>query len=126
MALMALSAIVAGLLANSATPMNAASRWSLRDGLTPAEVLRELNSRIPSGAAVWCDGGYYDAAWLATLAQAAGCEPAFESRDLIQAISTDFQLLGRFREALSGASAPHRAGPDGRRILDALRTACQC
>lgn len=102
------------------------SRWSLRHGLPPAEALRELNSRVPSGAAVWCDGGYYDAAWLATLAQAADCKPAFELRDLIQAISTDFQLQRRFREVRSSDAKPHRAGPDARRLLDDLMAACQC
>lgn len=98
-------------------------RWDLRDGLPTAAVMRELNARIPHGATVWCDGGHYDARWLATLVRAADFLPMFQLADLGVPFGQDAQLYKRYLAALTGQSRPHRAGPDAASICVSIRAA---
>jgi hypothetical protein len=96
------------------------SRWSLRDGRSPREAMIELNRRIPIGAKVWCDGGYYDLCWLKVLATAAETAPAFELYDLSDTLRRNGALCNRYLTALNSVPPPHRAGPDAERICRAL------
>lgn len=99
------------------------SRWDLREGLTPHAAVTALNSRIPPGATVWCDGGHYDLRWMERLAAAAGIEPSFMLRDLSAAWAGNVVLVERFRSALAQEHRPHRAGPDAAAICGALAAA---
>lgn len=99
------------------------SRWDLREGISPRAAVLALNARIPSGSTVFCDGGNYDAHWLAALAQAADLAPTFQLADLRAQLREDEQLWTRLHEALGNTSPPHRAGPDALRLCAALHQA---
>lgn len=98
------------------------SRWSLRDGMASPDVMRELNGRVAQGVQVWCDGGYYDEAWLHTLARASGLAPTFELHDLSETLQRNPDARQCYIAALAvSGPTPHRAGQDAQRILGSLR-----
>ena len=99
------------------------SRWALREGLEPLSVMAELNSLIPPGATVWCDGGHYDVGWLGTLSSASGTMPTFMLGDIGAVLRADDALRIRYLTCLATTPPPHRAGPDAERICRALHAA---
>lgn len=96
------------------------SRWSLRLGKCPQEVMLTLNDLVGAGQQVWCDGGHYDVRWLDVLAVAAGVRPIFELRDIGLVLRADEVVSTHCREVLDRSHTPHRAGPDATRICAAL------
>ncbi|OJW66434.1 MAG: hypothetical protein BGO57_04135 [Sphingomonadales bacterium 63-6] len=96
----------------------------LREGKHPRAVMAELNALIPSGTTVWCDGGLYDAHWLATLTQASSFVASFELGDLGAELRRgDGQVLNRYLAASADQLRPHRAGVDAVLICAALAAA---
>lgn len=99
------------------------SRWQVRNGTPADEVMLRLNELAGCASSVWCDGGHYDVYWLAKLAEAACVTPHFALRDIAAVLGDDPQMRERYREQLAQSIAPHRAGPDAKRICAALLAA---
>lgn len=96
------------------------SRWDLRQGLSPYAAVAALNSRIPPGVTVWCDGGHYDLRWMERLVEAAGIAPTFTLRDLSEVWAGHGATAERYRTAFVKQHRPHRAGPDAVAICAAI------
>lgn len=95
-------------------------RWDLSKGLTARKAMDGLNERLPEGATVWCDGGYYDQVWLATLAKAADIVTSFTLRDVTSILHSEPKIQRDYAAYLTETKPPHRAGPDAKRIIKAL------
>lgn len=96
-------------------------RRDLRSGKSPGEAMQTLNRMTAGIAIVWCDGGHYDAHWLATLAAAEGVNPAFTLGDAGALFRDDPTSAERLRQHVRDGGARHRAGPDAARICEALK-----
>jgi len=96
------------------------SRWQLRAGAAATAIMDRLNALAGHASTVWCDGGQYDAHWLATLSVVANIEPKFFLRDLRVIFDADPDFEQRYRDILDRSKAPHRAGLDAERICAAL------
>lgn len=94
------------------------SRVQLVDAPSPAEVGAELNRRAGGFGAVYCDGGSYDAHWLAELFADADIQPTFQLAD-ISLLVRPHQKTG-YSAALATTKPPHRAASDAIRIAEAL------
>ncbi len=86
-----------------------------------ADVMATVDDLIPAGVQVWCDGGRYDAHWLAVLEAAAERSATLKLSDLGPVISADPDLYRQFVSVMSRTKPPHRAGPDAKRLCSALR-----
>ena len=97
------------------------SRRELREGMSAMAVMTILNDLAPDGAQAWCDGGHYDAHWLAVLEAAAERSATFKLSDLGPVIRADPDRYPQFISVMSRSKPPHRAGPDAKRLCSALR-----
>ena len=97
------------------------SRRELRDGMPAMAVITTLNDLVPDGVRAWCDGGHYDAHWLAVLEAAPERSATFKLIDLGPVIRADPDRYRQLVSVLSRTKPPHRAGPDGKRLCSALR-----
>ena len=80
-----------------------------------------INSVLGDDAPVWCDGGVYDATWMAALFKAAGTMPACKLNDWHE-LKDKLDPHVR-RDALSylrRTTALHRARDDAARLLQAI------
>lgn len=95
----------------------------LAAGMDPTEVMTRLNGLIGSSIA-FVDGGRDDVLWLDTLVRAAGVSPSFRLADWDalggQLASPEYRRMVDFLER---RRAPHRAGADAARLLEALKFA---
>lgn len=99
------------------------AREELGAGLSPRQVMQELNERLALIPRVCCDGGDYDRMWLHSLSRAAGIDPEFELADLdalLAECAIDPAAVG---DHLHQSAIPHRAGPDAERLLQAVQAA---
>ncbi len=99
------------------------SRWALRSGANVREVMERLNELVAPVGHAWCDGGYYDHHWLATLSAAAGIVPQFELRDIVNGLEADQHSNLRAQGWRGPFKPAHRAGPDAERICNDLAQA---
>ena len=97
------------------------SRRQLRDGMPCVAVMAKVNALVPANITVWCDGGSYDAQWLAELEAAAGQSADFTLADLGAVIRASGPAHARFLEIMRRTKPPHRAGPDAARLCAALQ-----
>ena len=97
------------------------SRWELRDGMSAMAIMAILNDLAPEGVRAWCDGGHYDAHWLAVLRAAAERSATLKLSHLAPVIRPDFDRYPHFVSVMSRTKPPHRAGPDAKRLCSALR-----
>lgn len=67
--------------------------------------MRDLSARIAPDQVVVCDGGPYDAFWLAWLAKAAGIELDFELIDVAVLLADEPDVIRRFFEGLAETPA---------------------
>ena len=97
------------------------SRRELRDGMPAMAVITTLNDLAHGRVLAWCDGGHYDAHWLAVLRAAAERSATFKLSDLGPVIRADPDRYPQFVSVMSRTKPPHRAGPDAKRLCSALR-----
>ena len=97
------------------------SRRELRNGMPAMAVMTNLNDLAPDGVWAWCDGGHYDAHWLAVLGAAAERSVTFKLSDLGPVIRADSDRYPQFVSVMSRTKPPHRAGQDAKRLCSALR-----
>lgn len=99
------------------------SRRELIDAPRPSSVMQELNDRTRGLEIVYCDGGDFDVHWLRELSRASAIKPTFRIADINLLLGLDRRRRNRFAELIAATSAPHRAGPDAKRLAEALRVA---
>jgi hypothetical protein len=93
---------------------------SLNHGLSAHEVALYLNQTLGPVGHAYCDGGRYDGFWLKRLYKAAGIAPNFALWDIAGLFMFERHLFRGFGLVLAESVAPHRAGPDARRLCTAL------
>jgi hypothetical protein len=103
-----------------AEKLHGISRRQLRNGAPPSDVMKHLNDMTGVADRVWCDGGRYDSYWLHQLATTARVASCFALCDIGSAMTADPRLRKFYVEHLCRSIAPHRAGPDAKRICAAL------
>lgn len=96
------------------------SKEDLAAGMTPRDVILELNAKLESETIVWCDGGAYDEMWLAKLAHAAKLDPTFVLRDVVLIKQACPDLYAAAMANLARTATPHRAEVDALRLLQAF------
>ena len=95
-------------------------RDELEDGLDPPEILSILNWIVGPHAA-FCDGGESDFGWARRLVLAAGFMNTFRMGYVDMLIGRcDDEGYARLVRWLDANPAPHRAGPDAERLMQAL------
>ena len=100
--------------------MHGILRDDLASGATPAAVAAELNARLASIGIVWCDGGRYDAHWLAVLYATAQIELAFTLVDVAAIWVGNRAANERYDAVLGQGARRHRAEADAVEICQAL------
>ncbi len=96
------------------------ARADLQDAPEPHFVAGELNRVMDGVAAAYCDGNKYDAAWMNNLYRTAGITPSFELNPLEELPRTHMRIVRMHMGAYMGRTmAPHRAGPDALRLMQA-------
>lgn len=90
-------------------------------GREPGVVATALNEAVGAGTIAWCDGGPYDAHWLAALFKAGRVQPAFMLGDWDRLVGgLDQAGRGRAWAWLERAPSRHRARHDAEALLLAL------
>lgn len=99
----------------------------LETGVQPLEALEEANRRMTALRArmAFIDGGIHDNRWMLALADVAGIRPVFSLPDwdgLAGLLSPEgYQKMVHW---LDRQKIPHRAEPDARLLLEAIRVGC--
>lgn len=104
-----------------AQKLHGISRGDLRCGISTHDAIVTLNRLAAGNAVLWCDGGIYDAQWLAVLSAAGGTNPAFALADVSTFLQNRLANAEQYRRFIADSRVPHRAGPDAKRICEALK-----
>lgn len=90
-------------------------------GRDPEAIAAALNEVIGAGTVAWCDGGPYDAHWMAALFRAGKMKPTFALGDWDRLVGRlDRPGQNRAWMWLERAPSRHRAWPDAEALLLAL------